>query len=310
VARIYHLTGMFPRLTGSITLPDGTVGVAYTGDVDAVGGSGSYSFSKTTGPTWMSVNASTGAITGTPDATGTAIPVAVLITDTMTGATATVNDTFDVTNPAYTYSAWNPADKSASITLTNSDMTATRNTATANNNAMVRSVKGRAVGAGNGIWKVEFFMDSSPNFDFVGVARSTTALGPISGPGIDTASWGFYSDTGQSFFNSVLTNYGTPFKTSVGGQRRVILVVDCENGRIKLGAEVTTGGSVEWGDGLGGSQPDYATAPWAHTGLTGTIYLAQSLYQGTGTPSQWTLYTDPADFTTPAISGVTDGWPD
>jgi hypothetical protein len=309
VARIYHLTGMFPRLTGSITLPDGTVGVAYTGDVDAVGGSGSYSFSKTTGPTWMSVNASTGAITGTPDATGSAIPVAVLITDTMTGATATVDDTFDVSNPVFTYSGWNPADKSASITLSNVDRTATRNTSTANANAMVRSV----VGKSSGKWYVEMEMEIAPNFDLMGIAKSSTALGPVSGPGIDANSYGFYSDTGQKYFNNVLATYGAPFKTGPtgAGARRVMLAIDLDAGEIRQGQEEAANpGDFQWSSGVGTETSDFASCPAAYTGLSGTFYLALSLYQGSGTSARWTLYTDPADHIGSPPAGYTAGWPD
>jgi hypothetical protein len=63
------------------SLPDATAGVAYSGQATASGGVLPYSYAKTTGPSWMTVNASTGAITGTPDADGTGITVTVTVTD-------------------------------------------------------------------------------------------------------------------------------------------------------------------------------------------------------------------------------------
>ena len=214
-------------------------------------------------------------------------------------------------NLAAAYSGWNPSDKSSVLTLSDSNRRVTRNN-TGDSNAMVRSVKGRAIGAGNGIWKVEFHLHVSPNFDLVGIARSTTALGPVSGPGIDAASWGFYADTGEKYFNNALSAYGLPFKTGATGtnNRRGVMVIDCENGRIKWGVEGASGAAVQWGDGAGGSTTTYASAPWAFTGITGTIYLAVALYRGAATASSWSGLTNPADFTTPAIAGVSDGWPD
>jgi hypothetical protein len=49
-------------------LPPGEVGVAYTGAIAAVNGTLPYVYSSPDKPSWMTVNAGTGAITGTPDA--------------------------------------------------------------------------------------------------------------------------------------------------------------------------------------------------------------------------------------------------
>jgi hypothetical protein len=55
------------------SLPGGTVGTAYSVTPSATGGSGNYTFSVTAGslPNGLSLNAGTGALSGTPSATGT-----------------------------------------------------------------------------------------------------------------------------------------------------------------------------------------------------------------------------------------------
>ena len=60
---------------GPATLPNGTVGTAYSQTITATGGSGTgYTFAVTAGalPTGLALNGGTGAITGTPTAAGTA----------------------------------------------------------------------------------------------------------------------------------------------------------------------------------------------------------------------------------------------
>jgi hypothetical protein len=59
-----------PSIT-TTSLPGGTVGVAYTGSIAATGGTPPYTFSAPSLPTGLSINPSTGAITGMP-AQGTA----------------------------------------------------------------------------------------------------------------------------------------------------------------------------------------------------------------------------------------------
>jgi hypothetical protein len=101
------------------SLPDGTAGVAYTGQATASGGVEPYSYAKTAGPSWMTVNASTGAITGTPDASGSAITVTVTVTDAAL-ADEPVTDTMDVAfTPFVLYAAaekgawYDPSDLSS-----------------------------------------------------------------------------------------------------------------------------------------------------------------------------------------------------
>ena len=71
-ARAYSVTTSAAVTVNPATLPNGTVGVVYTQTVTASGGSGSYTFGVSAGslPTGLSLNASTGAITGTPSGVG------------------------------------------------------------------------------------------------------------------------------------------------------------------------------------------------------------------------------------------------
>ncbi|MGC2448296.1 MAG: Ig domain-containing protein [Candidatus Sulfotelmatobacter sp.] len=61
-----------PSLTVSATLPAGTQGAAYNGSVTASGGASPYNYSVTSGqmPQGVSLNSSTGAVSGTPTAAG------------------------------------------------------------------------------------------------------------------------------------------------------------------------------------------------------------------------------------------------
>jgi len=64
------------------TLPGGTVGTAYAGvTLAATGGSGAYTWSATGLPTGLTLNTSTGAISGTPTVTATASSVNIGVTD-------------------------------------------------------------------------------------------------------------------------------------------------------------------------------------------------------------------------------------
>ncbi|HUB31081.1 MAG TPA: putative Ig domain-containing protein, partial [Terracidiphilus sp.] len=91
-------SGTAPLSITTPSLPNGQVGTAYSATLTAAGGTTPYSWSVTSGtlPAGLSLNATTGAITGTPTATVNATPLTFTVTDT--------------SSPAQT--------KSASLTLT------------------------------------------------------------------------------------------------------------------------------------------------------------------------------------------------
>ncbi|HEY8869402.1 MAG TPA: Ig domain-containing protein [Candidatus Limnocylindrales bacterium] len=96
-----------PLAVSTTSLPAGTVNHAYSANLTASGGTGTYSWSITTGtlPSGLSVNATTGAITGTPTTTGTS------------SFTATVNDGATTANRSLSITV-NPDVTGLTITTT------------------------------------------------------------------------------------------------------------------------------------------------------------------------------------------------
>ena len=80
----------------TVSLPGGTVGVAYSGSVTATGGTAPYTYSASGLPSGLSINGATGAISGTTTAVGTA-SLSVTVTDStqpkMQTATASLSIT-------------------------------------------------------------------------------------------------------------------------------------------------------------------------------------------------------------------------
>lgn len=74
--------GGAPLTITTASLPNGTVGVAYSVTLQAAGGTPPYAWSVSQGslPSWATLNASTGAITGTPNAAGNT-PLTFRVTD-------------------------------------------------------------------------------------------------------------------------------------------------------------------------------------------------------------------------------------
>ena len=71
--RAYSVTINPAIVVNPATLPGGTLGTAYSQTVSATGGTGTYTFSRSAGtlPAGVTLNATTGVLSGTPTATGT-----------------------------------------------------------------------------------------------------------------------------------------------------------------------------------------------------------------------------------------------
>src|ERR1022692_1621798 len=114
-------------ISGPASLPSGTLNVAYPSTtMTATGGIGAETWTATGLPTGLSINASTGAITGTP-ATATGSPFSVYITVTDSASPpATVGQTYSLTINAASPSDSNLAvGKTASQSSTLAGSTAT-----------------------------------------------------------------------------------------------------------------------------------------------------------------------------------------
>ena len=95
-----QLTIQSATTTGTLSitttsLPGATSGVAYAGSVAAAGGTQPYTFSATGLPSGLSINSSTGAITGTTSAVGTA-SVSVTVRDSTLPASQSATSNFSI----------------------------------------------------------------------------------------------------------------------------------------------------------------------------------------------------------------------
>ena len=97
-----------PLAVSTATLPNATVGVAYSVNLVAANGTTPYSWTAPAGlPAWLSLSP-TGTLSGTPTATGTTAPFTVVVTDSAAPA-ATASRSFTITVNAPPLSLTPPA---------------------------------------------------------------------------------------------------------------------------------------------------------------------------------------------------------
>ena len=132
-----------PLAITTASLPFGQIGVAYSAQLSASGGTGAYNWQLTAGslPSGLQLNSTTGVISGTPTVTAVQLPVTVSVTDSGTPP-QTQNAAFTVTV--------SPAGISVEISPQRAGLTITQQqtlTATTNDNAGVSWSASPAAGA-------------------------------------------------------------------------------------------------------------------------------------------------------------------
>lgn len=156
---------------------------------------------------------------------------------------------------AITYATLNPSDKSADLTLSGGDLTAT---ASGSGYDSVRSTLG--VSSGKHYWEFKYTTVALADATW-GVANSTMAL--TNYVGLDANGWGVYMPTGNKLNNGSNTAYGTAQAVN----DVLMVALDMDNGKVWMGKNGTWFNS---GDPAAGTNA-------AFTGLSGTLYACLTL---------------------------------
>lgn len=182
-----------------------------------------------------------------------------------------------------TFATWNPSDKSANITLSNGNLTAT-NPATGNY-CGVRSDIG--VSSGKHYWEFAYTSGASSDAMY-GIANGSQSMADGQYVGLGANGWGNYRPTGNKLYNGGNTAYGS----SQALNDVIMIALDMDNGEVYWGKNGT------W---FNSGNPASRTNP-AFTGITGTIYAMVSLHYnntpvGTANFGATTMtYTAPSGF--------------
>lgn len=213
-------------------------------------------------------------------------PGVVPVLSTVAGAVDFVTCQYDLTDDTWVcvlekdgspVVTWNPSDKSADITLSNSNLTATKTTGNASRS--VRATVGK-LETSNGYFEVLVAgTDTTSNFRLVGI--STTATPVANACGQDATSWGYYEQTGQKYTNNVLTAYGNTY--TIGD----VIGVAFKNGSVWFSKNGVYQNS---GDPVAGTGA-------AFTGITGTVFPTTSPYRTLSPPHIMVGRFRTADFT-------------
>lgn len=152
---------------------------------------------------------------------------------------------------------WNPSDKSADITLSGSNLLATRNTGASAYRA-ARATDGKDY-TDNGYFEIAITTMDSGGFITLGIASASASLSGYVGS--DAYGWGYYGAEGGKKLNSgTLTTYGSNFAQGD------IIGVAFKNGKIWFAKNNTWNGSPASDTGE------------AFSGITGTLFPMVSLY--------------------------------
>lgn len=188
------------------------------------------------------------------------------------------------------YSYWNPADKQASVALTDFNKVAT-NPAGNSASRYARSVTSKS----SGKWRVEF----RPEVTAIG--NGTHAFGFATSASIGTflgntatgwALWWNYTTDGRVYTNNAFNAYAITIAVS----DVISLIIDIDAGK----AWWAKNGTVISGN------PAAGTGEMATFTPNATIYLACA---PAGALDEIRLRTNPTEMTASPVSGFTDGWP-
>lgn len=178
---------------------------------------------------------------------------------------------------------WNPSDKDADVTLSDSNRTWMQNAGTVGS---VRST----VALSSGKWRVQLLhITSAGSANRHGFATAAHSINVA--PGEDTTSWAI-NGQGDSEYNGTTVSLGGNY----GNGAVVNLYIDID------------AGNIWYGDSTGPFSGDPAAGTGAHHTFTGgtSIYLCDGM-NGGGSNRGGTLRLL-ADYTGSAPSGFTDGW--
>lgn len=152
---------------------------------------------------------------------------------------------------------WNPSDKSADLTLSGSNLVATRNTGSWAYRA-ARATDGKDY-TSDGYFEIAITAMDTGGFITLGIATSSASLSGYVGS--DAYGWGYYGAEGGKKLNSgVLTTYGSNFAQGD------VIGVAFKNGKVWFAKNNTWNGAPASDTGE------------AFSGITGTLFPMVSLY--------------------------------
>ncbi|GAB3335359.1 hypothetical protein GCM10027359_08950 [Marilutibacter aestuarii] len=184
------------------------------------------------------------------------------------------------------YAYWNPADKAASATLSDSNKVVT---ASAGTTSWVRSVTSKNAGK----WRIQLVNLNQLDTSGVGFATSGPTGSFLGGT---AAGWGLFGNYGSILRlynnNAILASPGVVFATN----DVIDLLLDIGAGK----AWWRRNGTVVFGNPVAGTTPMATFTPGT------SIFVAADPFANA---ASWRLRTDPAEMTGASVSGFVDGWP-
>lgn len=184
---------------------------------------------------------------------------------------------------AGTGATWNPADKSANISLDATKTIATKiNT---NASELVRATLSRNAATDQGYFEIYIANGDTSPFITVGLAPSTTPTNSF--PGSDAGSYSYYEQSGQKYNNNVPVAFGAAY---LSGD---IVGVAMSAGKLWFAKNNVWQAS---GNPVAGTNP-------AFTGISGLLFPCCSLYRKDAGPSQVGLRMNTSLFTYAPPSG-------